>query len=138
MDDLFGERVLLRAYLQSADRPPYTPTHQRLVAAARKEGLAGATVLRGVLGAGYHGILKPSAWSIVEHVPVIVEIVDDADRIARFVQGPLDRLLVGGMLTLERAAVIMQRPGPPRPTPVAASVPPTAAGTTARSEGTRL
>lgn len=106
-----GEQVLMRVYLQSADRAPHTPSHQRIIAAARKEGLAGATVIRGILGTGYHGILKSSRWSLAEHVPVIVEIVDSAERLARFIQGPLDRIMIGGMLTLERAAVMMYRHG---------------------------
>ncbi|HEY2587855.1 MAG TPA: DUF190 domain-containing protein [Tepidisphaeraceae bacterium] len=108
--DLIGEQVLMRVYLQNADRAPHTPTHERIVAAARNEGLAGATVIRGILGAGYHGILKPSRWSLVDRVPMIVEIVDTAERIAAFIRGPLDRIMVGGMLTLERAAVSMYRP----------------------------
>jgi PII-like signaling protein len=106
---LVGEQVLLRIYLQSADRAPHVPTYERIVKAARKENLAGATVLRGILGAGYHGIIQGSAWSVVQHVPIIVEMVDSAEKIAKFVQGPLDRIMVGGMLTLERAAVIMYR-----------------------------
>jgi uncharacterized protein len=81
------------------------------VSAARKQKLAGATVIRGILGAGYHGIIKSSKWSLVEHVPVIVEIVDSAPRIADFIKGTLDQLMVGGMLTLERAAVMMYRSG---------------------------
>ena len=109
--DLVGEKVLLRAYLQAADRAPHTPTYERIVAAARTQKLAGATVIRGILGTGYHGILKQSRWSIVEHVPVIVEIVDSADQIARFIQGPLDQIMIGGLLTLERAAVMMYRSG---------------------------
>lgn len=106
---LIGEQVLMRAYLQSADRAPHTPTHERIVTAARREGLAGATVIRGILGTGYHGILKSSRWSLLEHVPLIVEIVDSAERIAAFIHGPLDGIMVGGMLTLERAAVMMYR-----------------------------
>ena len=121
---LTGEKVLLRVYLQSADRPPLTPTYQRVVAAARQAKLAGATVLKGIFGAGYHGVIKHSAWSMIEHVPVIVEIVDDAEKIASFVQGPLDRLMIGGMLTLERAAVAMYRarPGKGQPAQNLASV----------------
>ncbi len=104
-----GEHVLLRGYLQSADRPPRLPTYQRIIQAARKEKLAGATVLRGILGAGYHGIIRSSSLSIVEHVPIIVEIVDSAEKIASFVTGTLDAIMVGGMFTLERAAVMMYR-----------------------------
>lgn len=123
---LTGERVLLRIYLQNADRAPMSPTFERIVHAARKQGLAGATVLRGILGTGYHGILKSSRWSMVEHVPVIVEIVDSAPQIAQFVQGELDRIMAGGMLTLERAAVLFYRQGPagqaPRPPEATATV----------------
>jgi PII-like signaling protein len=107
-----GEKVLLRIHLQSADRAPRTPTYERVVQAARREGLAGATVLRGILGAGYHGLIRPSPLSLVEHVPVIVEIVDDGEKIAAFVRGPLAGLMVGGMITLERAAVLLYRSRP--------------------------
>ena len=57
---LIGEQVLLRAYLQSADRAPMMPTYERIVEAARKGNLAGATVLRGIMGAGFHGIIRQS------------------------------------------------------------------------------
>jgi PII-like signaling protein len=107
---LLGEQILLRIYLQSADRAPRIPSYERIVAAARKDKLAGATVLRGILGAGYHGIIKHSKWSIVEHVPIIVEIVDSPENIMAFVHGPLNEIMIGGMLTLERAAVLMYRP----------------------------
>lgn len=106
---LLGEQVLLRVYLQSADRAPFMPTYERLVKAARKAGLAGATVFRGILGAGYHGILKPRAWAMVERVPVVVEIVDTPEKVASFVRGPMDELMVSGLATLERAAVMMYR-----------------------------
>jgi PII-like signaling protein len=106
---LQGEQVLLRIYLQSADRAPHLPTYERIVKAARKEKLAGATVIRGITGTGYHGIIKGSAWSIIQHVPIIVEIVDSAERIVKFVQGSLDPIMIGGMLTLERANVMMYR-----------------------------
>lgn len=104
-----GEQVLLRAYLQSADRAPFGPTYERLVHAARKEGLAGATVLRGVIGFGMHGLIKRSTWSLVEHVPIVVEIVDSGERIATFIEGPMEKIMVSGMVTLERANVMMYR-----------------------------
>jgi PII-like signaling protein len=106
---LRGEQVLLRAYLQSADRAPHTPTYERIVKEARKAGLAGATVFRGMMGFGSRGLLEAKPWSLVERLPVIVEIVDAAERIMPFVEGPLDELMIGGMLTLERASVMMYR-----------------------------
>ena len=114
---VFGEQILLRAYLQSADRAPHTPTYERIVRAAQQRKLGGATVLQGILGAGYHGLLQPSNWSLGQHLPIIVEIVDSAEHIARFVQDDLDQIMIGGMLTLERAAVIMVRDKPLRDQP---------------------
>jgi PII-like signaling protein len=107
--DLTGERVLLRAYLQSADRPPLTPTHQRLVTSARAHGLAGATVLRGIAGFCASGALPPRGYSVLERGPVIVEIVDAPDQIAGFVNGPVRALMTRGTVTLERAHVMMYR-----------------------------
>jgi uncharacterized protein len=46
---------------------------------------------------------------MVEHVPVIVEIVDSGDRIANFIDGPIQHIMVHGMLTLERAHVMFYR-----------------------------
>jgi PII-like signaling protein len=108
---LVGEQVLLRVYLRGGDRTPHVPTHTLLVQAARKHRLAGATVLRGILGYGHHGLARDSAWSLVSHAPVIVEIVDSGARIAAFVTGALRDLMhqAGGLLTLERAAVMMYR-----------------------------
>jgi len=108
---LSGEQVLLRVYLRSADRPPFAPTHERIISAARKAGLSGATVFKGILGAGTRGVLKDSAWSLTEHVPVIIEIVDSAERIVSFIEGPMDKLMRGGhgMATLERASVMRYR-----------------------------
>jgi uncharacterized protein len=104
-----GEQVLLRIYLQSADRAPFTPSYQRIVQEARRQNLAGATVLRGILGTGYHGVIESARLSLVKHEPIIVEIVDSAEKIAAFVRDPLDQIMVGGMITLERAAVMMYR-----------------------------
>jgi uncharacterized protein len=106
---LVGEQVLLRIYLSSADRAPHTPTVERIVKAARQEGLAGATVLKGIMGFGTRGIVKASQMSMVEHAPLIVEIVDSSEKIQRFLTGTLEKTLIHGMATLERASVIMYR-----------------------------
>jgi uncharacterized protein len=113
MSTLVGEKVLLRIYLRGGDRAPLTPTYQLVLKAARAQGLAGCTVLQGIIGFGASGITQASGWKLIEHVPVIVEIVDDAERIGQFVQGILVDLLApptaGGVITLERANVMMYR-----------------------------
>src|SRR5258708_2407602 len=96
---MIGEQVLLRIYLESADHLPHEPTYLRIIKAARAQGLAGCTVLRGIYGAGPRGLLAPSDWAIVQHLPVIVEIVDQPPRIGTFVDGSLSELVTGGLAT---------------------------------------
>lgn len=115
---MIGEQILLRVYLDSADRAPHTPTADRLVRAARHAGLAGATVLRGIMGFGARGAIGSSRWAIVQHVPVIVEMVDEPGRIGAFVDGLMRQIMARGMATMERAAVMRYRhreqpPSPP-------------------------
>ena len=117
---LRGEHLLLRAYLRTADRPPHVPTFELLVKAARAKRLAGATIIQGIAGLGSHGFSRVSNWSLVQHLPVIVELVDTAEKITDFLAGPMDELMIGGMATLERAHVLFQRKGGPRE-PVAPS-----------------
>lgn len=103
-----SEKILLRFYLESADRTPHTPTYERILQAARKQNMAGATILRGILGAGYHdGPSNPLA--LTEHVPIILEIVDEANRIVNFLTS-IQQMMMGYIATLERAAVMMYRP----------------------------
>lgn len=111
---LQGEKLLLRVYLRTADRAPHVPTFELLVKAARANGLAGATVIHGIVGLGSHGFSRASNWSFVQHSPVIVEVVDSAEKITEFLAGPMDELMEGGMATLERAHVLFQRKGGPR------------------------
>lgn len=110
--NILGEQLLLRLYFRSGDRAPHPPSHQRIVTAARSAGLAGATVLRGILGFGHRGESRrhPLAW--IEHVPVIVEIVDRPDRLSDFIAGPAGEWLDHGLATVERAHVAAYRAVP--------------------------
>ena len=112
------EKILLRFYSRSGDRPPFSPTHERILNAATHHRLAGATILKGIVGFGSQGLLHESAWHLAEHLPVIVEIVDTSDRILPFLDELQRQQSTGGLVTLERAAVMMYRPrdGNPAPT----------------------
>src|SRR5262249_39792629 len=83
---LEGEQTLLRVYLRNTDRQGWfaPPAAEVLVQRARREGLAGATVLRGFLGLDVTGrLLEPRTWSLVDHAPVIVELVDGPQALGR-------------------------------------------------------
>ncbi len=104
-----GERVLLRLFLSSAETYHLAPVYERLILEAGRRQLAGATVLRGLLGFGSRGMLRPSDFRLVSASPVIAEFVDAADRIADFLQMAVAVEMRHGVATLERAAVLMYR-----------------------------
>jgi uncharacterized protein len=108
---LEGEQTLLRVYLRNTDRHGWftVPAAEALVQRAKKEALAGATVLRGIFGLDVTGkLLENSAWSLVEHVPVIVELVDAPQAIGRFLSA-VEELVLEGLATLERGHVLLYR-----------------------------
>jgi PII-like signaling protein len=85
--------------------------YQWIVEAARREGLQGTTVLEGFYGLGPRGdMLGKQAWAIVQPVPVIVEVVDAPDRIQALL-AKVEPVFREGMITLERAHVLLYRAG---------------------------
>jgi uncharacterized protein len=106
---LEGEQTLLRVHLRNIDKAGWLPATDALVQQAHGHGLAGATVLRGFFGLDVTGrLLESGAWSFVEHVPVIVEIVDAPQAIGRFLTA-VGEIVPEGLATLERAHVLLYR-----------------------------
>jgi PII-like signaling protein len=108
---LEGEQTLLRIHLRNTDRQGWFsgPAAETLVRRAKSRGLAGATVWRGILGLDVKGwLLETRAWSLVDHVPVIVEIVDSARAIGAFL-ADVAEIVLEGFATLERAHVLLYR-----------------------------
>lgn len=104
-----GEQNLLRVHLRNTDKCGWQSAADVLVQRARSEGLAGGTLLRGVYGLDLNGqVLDGSVWSLVKHVPVIVEFVDEPRKIGIFLK-TLGDVLPEGIVTLERAHVLRYR-----------------------------
>lgn len=104
-----GEGKLLRIFIGESDRFEGKPLYQALVETARAEGLAGATVLRGMEGFGASSHLHTSRiLRLSEDLPIIVEIVDTVENIDRLIP-VFDRMVGDGMMTLEKADVITYR-----------------------------
>ena len=104
-----GEGKLLRIFIGESDRFEGKPLYQALVETARAEGLAGATVLRGMEGFGASSHLHTSRiLRLSEDLPIIVEIVDTVENIDRLIP-VFDRMIGDGMMTLEKADVITYR-----------------------------
>ena len=103
------EGKLLRVFIGESDRDGHRPAYQAIVELARREGLAGATVLRGLAGFGHSSrIHTASILRLSEDLPIVVEIVDTAERIDAFLP-KLEPLVGGGLVTLERVEVLAYR-----------------------------
>jgi len=104
-----GEGKLVRIFIGESDKHDGKPLYQAIVEMLRSEGMAGATVLRGIEGFGAashlhtHRILRLS-----EDLPIVIEAVDRAERIDAILP-KLDELVGEGMVTVERVEVIAYR-----------------------------
>jgi len=108
--ELKGNHLLVRIFLGESDRREGVPLYEAIVQHARASGLAGATVLRGIEGFGAHSrIHRSSILRLSEDLPIVVELVDEREKIERFLAeaGPW---IGGGMVTVERVEVVIYRP----------------------------
>jgi PII-like signaling protein len=107
---LEGEGKLLRIFLGEGDRLDGRPLYEIIVAKARENGLAGATVLRGVEGFGARSrIHTAKILRLSEDLPIVVELVDTEEKMKAFmpfVDTVFERSGSGGLITLERAEII--------------------------------
>ncbi len=109
-----GEGTLLRIFIGESDTWHGVPLYEAIVKRVRAEGLAGATVLRGIEGFGADSRLHTSRiLRLSEDLPVVVEIVDVSENIERVLPF-LDEMVGEGMVTTERVHVIAYR-GSARP-----------------------
>ena len=100
---------LLRIFIGESDRWHHQPLYEAIVLKARELGLAGATVLRGPMGFGAKSHLHTAKiLRLSMDLPVIIEIVDRAERIDRLLPH-LDEMVQEGLVTLEDVHVIRYR-----------------------------
>jgi PII-like signaling protein len=108
------EGKLLRVFVGEADRWQGRPLYEAIVEEARRQGLAGATAWRGFMGFGAHSHLHTAkVLRLSEDLPVVIEIVDAAGRIEAFLP-TLETMVQEGLVTLERAEVLLYRAPKPR------------------------
>ena len=106
---LEGEAKLLRIFVGESDRQGGRPLYEAIVLEAKRQGLAGATVFKGFMGFGAHSrIHTAKVLQLSEDLPVMVEIVDEEERIRDFLP-VLEGMMREGLVTLERVEVIRYR-----------------------------
>src|SRR4029079_12491726 len=103
------EGKLLRIFVGESDRWDGKPLYEAIVLDARKRGLAGATVIKGFRGFGAHSrIHTAKLLELSQDLPIVVEIVDAAEKIEAFMP-ELEKMVGDGLITIERAEVLLYR-----------------------------
>lgn len=97
---------LVRIFVGESDKVGHRPLYEVIVLKAREAGLAGATVLRGVMGFGKNSILHTTKiLRLSEDLPMVIEIVDSREKVEAFLP-TLNLLIVDGLVTLEEVQVV--------------------------------
>ncbi len=109
------ESIRLRIYISSTDKFRHSLLSETLVFAARRYGLAGATVIRGSMGFGSSSIVHSSKfWEITEKLPVVIEMIDEASKIEHFMKGIrpwFDKIPTGCLITTEKIEIVLFKQG---------------------------
>jgi hypothetical protein len=104
-----GEGLLVRVYIGESDRWQGRPLYEAIVQRARQDGLAGATVLRGVEGFGANSrIHTTKILRLSEDLPIVIEIADATEGIEQFLP-VLDEMVSEGMITVEKVRIVAYR-----------------------------
>lgn len=108
--ELTRDSKLLRIFIGEADKFGHQPLYEALVYSAKKQGIAGATVLRGILSYGASSrIHTAKLLDLSFDLPIVVEIVDHSDKIQGFLETAdqmIEQARCGALITVEKAEVI--------------------------------
>jgi len=103
------EGYLLRIFIGEGDKHAGKPLYEWIVTEARARGLAGASVLRGVMGFGANSKIHTAKIErLSEDMPMVVEIVDTREKLEAFL-AQIDGAIVAGLATMEKAEVRVYR-----------------------------
>ena len=112
---MYKRQLLLRIFIGESDRWQHKPLYEAIVLTAREAHLAGATVLRGPMGFGKASRLHTSKiLRLSMDLPLVIEIVDSEEKINSFLP-TLEKMIGGGLVTLEKVKVIYYRADPNSP-----------------------
>ena len=100
---------LLRIFIGEQDKWHGQPLYEAIIHLAKKEGMAGATATKGFMGFGAKSHMHTTKLlRLSEDLPIVIEIVDSEEKINTFMPH-LDEMVKEGLITLERANVVMYR-----------------------------
>jgi len=108
----------LRIFISSTDQINQTPLYEFIVFKAKKEGIAGATVLKGILGYGASSVIHSyKFWEVTDKLPIVVELIDEIGKITAFykkIHTELEKMKYGCLVTIEETNVLLYKTGKKR------------------------
>jgi len=108
----------LRIYISSTDKFEHRPLYELIVYSAREQGIAGATVLKGIMGYGSSSeVYTNKLWELSEKVPLVVEIIDESHKIDSFIKNNksfFESIGKGHIITVDDTTIIMHKSGKKR------------------------
>ena len=109
---LSGQGMLLRIFIGENDKINGRPLYEEIVLKARALHLAGATVIRGVMGFGAHSRMHTvKVLRLSDDLPYVIELVDTEENIKKILPF-LDETVKEGLMTIEEVKVICYRSNP--------------------------
>ena len=114
MRTIEGDQVLMRIFIGQTDQWKHRPLYTVLLELFRVKGLAGATVLQGLAGFGPDSILhEVHLFRLSQDLPLVIEVVDTQERLDA-VLPDVDRMMSGGLITMEKVHVLHYAQSPKR------------------------
>ena len=107
--------ALLRIFISSTDHIKQGLLSESIVFSAKKEGLAGATVLKGILGYGASSVIHSyKFWEVTEKLPIVIELIDEEEKVRNFyetIRPQLESMRYGCLVTIENVGVLLFKSG---------------------------
>lgn len=101
---------LLRIFIGEIDKSGHQPLYEAILFAAKKHGLAGCTILRGIMSYGASTVVHTAKLiEISQDLPIVIELIDNEDKINAFAHVAdqlLEQAACGGLITIEKAGVL--------------------------------
>ena len=109
---------ILRIYISSTDQFRQTPLYEFIVLLAKKEKIAGATVIKGMLGYGASSVIHSyKFWEVSDKVPTVIELIDEENKLLSFyekIRPQLEAMKYGCLATYDKTTVLLYKSGEKR------------------------
>ena len=107
--------LIMRIFISSTDKQKDGLLYEQIVLKAKEYGLAGATVLKGVLGYGASSVIHSyKFWEVTEKLPTVIEIIDEEEKVLSFyetIKIILEAMQYGCLVATEKTNILMYKSG---------------------------